>query len=147
MKRIIFLFGLLLTVFSFSVSNEAFGKHKYKIKLKGAAARAYIRSHHLVGTQSNRTAYHHRRHRNGSVAVHRHTTNRYAHHTTARTHRVAAVSHRRHYGNRTAYHRTRNNGYRGFAASSYAGYRQGGVRWNKLKIKQSDDKTVYKYKR
>lgn len=151
MKRIIFLFGLLVTLISVGVSNEAFAKKsKYKLKLKGAAARAYVRSHNLMGTQSHRTAYYHRHHSGKKVAAHRHASNanKYARHTTSRTHRTAAVTHRRHTTNRVAYHRSRNNGYRGFSASSYSGYRQGSnVRWNKVKIKRSDDKVVYKYKK
>jgi len=140
MKRIFY--WTILTGLIFCFGNIKAQESKYKLKLKGAAARAYVREH---GYPVTRTVHYGK----SNTGAHRSAYHsRSAYHKKYTAGRSGARSGHTAYRN-TAHKSQRNSYYSGYRRSSaayYTGLRQA-TRWDKVKVKSKKDKLVYKFKK
>ncbi len=161
MKKVICFTGAIMAFVLFDMNKTSAQESKYKLKLKGEAARAYVREHgypphpgKTVHYKASGTSRHTSVHpRTGTTASHRNkamnnTSTAHRKHKTAATykHKQEVAARRENSKKNTAHTKERSGSYSRHDAAYYSGHRQT-TNWDKVKVKHKRNRVVYKFKK
>jgi hypothetical protein len=140
MKRIFYwiMFAGLAVVLSQTPASAQ--ESKYKLKVKGPAAAAYVRHHGYPSKASKSKTYrtqHHSYKKTAYVAPRKHISR-----NPANLHSSTAYKK----SSRSAYASRHQSSYGRRSAAYYTGHRSA-QRWDKVKVKRKKDKLIYKFKK
>ncbi|HTM65318.1 MAG TPA: hypothetical protein VL093_03300 [Flavipsychrobacter sp.] len=142
MKRMFYWIVFVGLAVAFNVTPASAQESKYKLKVKGPAAAAYVRHHGYPAKISKSTAYRSKHHSSRTARSTAHvSTKKHASHKSGSLHR--SVAYKNSSGNTYAGSR---QSYRRSSGAYYTGHRST-QRWDKVKVKRKKDKLVYKFKK
>jgi hypothetical protein len=143
MKRMFYWIVFAGLAVAFNLTPASAQESKYKLKVKGPAAAAYVRHHGYPAKVSKSAAYRSKHHSSRMTRSTAHvSTRKHASHKSGSLHKSVAYKRSSRHGYAGRYQ----SSYRRSSAAYYTGHRSV-QRWDKVKVKRKKDKLVYKFKK